>query len=207
VGECARLGQLAQVGLAVHAQLGGERVGLAVAGEVGEQAVRARLADAHRRGPAAVALLARVQVLEAGRVAPHQDQVHALLVLDLEVAHGVALLVDDPVAQALLAAALEIGGVDDEPQPVLGDRESADVVAGACVLVRLGGVAAAVAVRCRGGAHCFVSVAVGAGGGLVLVRLALGVDRAARDRRAPGQERDGRGEGGNPGGAGHDATS
>ena len=42
-----------------------------------------------------------MQVLEAGEVAAGEDQVHALLVRDVEVADGGAVLVDDPEAQGL----------------------------------------------------------------------------------------------------------
>ena len=40
-----------------------------------------------------------MQVLEAREVAADDDQVHAPLVLDVEVAHGLAALVDDPEAE------------------------------------------------------------------------------------------------------------
>ena len=71
--------------------------GLAADGEVGEHAVGAR-----RRGASTgtdqvpSGACGRVQVLEAGHVAPHDDEVHALGVLDVEVAHGPAAAVDDP---------------------------------------------------------------------------------------------------------------
>ena len=70
--------------------------GLAVDREVGEHAVGARVAQRHRDRPGAVAALGRVQVLEAGHVAAHDDEVHALGVLDVEVAHGLPAAVDDP---------------------------------------------------------------------------------------------------------------
>jgi hypothetical protein len=57
-----------------------------------------------------------VQVLKAGQVSPDDDQVHALGVLDLEVAHGVAGLADDAEAQVLGYAACQLGVVDDKAQ-------------------------------------------------------------------------------------------
>ena len=132
--------------------------------EVGEQPVGAGVVEAHRRAPAAVGGLLGVQVLEAGQVAPGEDQVHALLVLDVEVAHGLAARVVDPEAQRRFAAAAQLGVVDDDAQAVGGDREAAHGVGGVC------------------GGHL----------GVLLrgVFAGLGSDRAARDRRAAEQQRE-----------------
>ena len=69
-----------------------------------------------------------MQVLEAGEVAAGEDQVHALLVLDVEVADGLAALVDDAEAQLLGAAAAQLGLLDDDAQVAGGDAEAADRV-------------------------------------------------------------------------------
>ena len=96
-----RGGQRREVGGAVDAQVGGQRLRLAVVREVGEQPVGAGVVEAHRRRPGAVGRLLGVQVLEAGQVAAGDDQVHALRVLDVEVAHRLAALVDDPEGEPL----------------------------------------------------------------------------------------------------------
>ena len=99
-----------------------------------------------------------MQVLEAGQVAPGEDQVHALLVLDVEVADRGPVLVDDAEAQRLVAAARQLGPVDDEPQPALGDAEAADRVGGGGVALhgrgarlRVGAARLDRAARQRGG--------------------------------------------------------
>jgi hypothetical protein len=181
-------GQRAQIRGAVHPQVAGQRGRLAAMGEVGEEAVRARVGQPHRRGPHAVVVLARVQVLEAGQVAPGDDQVHALRVLHVEVADGPATAVDDAEAQRLGAVAAQLGGVDDQAQAVLGDRQAAH---------RIGGPVAGARLRCAGALRT-----VG-GGGLV----ALGIDEAAGQRARAEQQREHRGEAGEPGGDGHAVTA
>ncbi len=89
-------GELVRAHSAVDGQVVGERVRLAADREVGEHAVGARVAQRRRHRPRAVGGLRRVQVLEAGHVAAHDDQVHALGVLDVEVADGRAAAIDDP---------------------------------------------------------------------------------------------------------------
>ena len=102
---------------------------LAVALEVGEDAVGARFGQRDRRAPGAVGAERRVQVLEAATVAADDDQVHALLVRDLEVAHRAARVADGE-AQRGRGAARERGGGEREAQAVLGDGEAADRVGG-----------------------------------------------------------------------------
>ena len=68
-----------------------------------------------------------MQVLEAGPVAADDDQVHPLLVLDLEVAHG-AIGTVDREAQRGRAAARERGRGELQAQAVVGDGEAADRV-------------------------------------------------------------------------------
>jgi hypothetical protein len=53
-----------------------------------------------------------VQVLEAGQVAPHDDHVHALGVLDVEVAHGLAVA-GDPERQRLPPELERVAAVAD----------------------------------------------------------------------------------------------
>ena len=70
-------------------------------------------------------VLGRVQVLEAGHVAAHDDEVHALGVLDVEVAHGPAAAVDDPEGE-LERLALRRGAAGElERQALLADGEAA----------------------------------------------------------------------------------
>ena len=64
---------------------------------------------------------------------------HALGVLDVEVAHGRAALVDDPEREPLGAAAAQLRVLDDDAQAVRGAREPAHVVRGRAVrAARLG---------------------------------------------------------------------
>ncbi|MEJ7787260.1 MAG: hypothetical protein WKF96_20860 [Solirubrobacteraceae bacterium] len=67
-----------------------------------------------------------MQVLEAGQVTPGDDQVQALSVLDVEVAHGLTAAIHNPEAQILAAAAAQLGILDHQAQAVLGDRQAAD---------------------------------------------------------------------------------
>ena len=70
-------------------------------------------------------VLGRVQVLEAGHVAAHDDEVHALGVLDVEVAHGLAAAVDDPEGE-LERLALRGGAAGElERQALLADGQAA----------------------------------------------------------------------------------
>ena len=105
-----RRGERTQGSGAVDAQVAGKRRGRSVADEVGEDPVGARVVEPERRRPGSVVVHRGMQVLEAGEVAARDDQVHALLVLDVEVADGLAASVDDAKAQLLSAAALELGG-------------------------------------------------------------------------------------------------
>ena len=125
-----------------------------------------------------------MQVLEAGEVAAGEDQVHALLVRDVEVADRAAVLVDDPEAQGLGAAAPQLGLLDDDLQVVGGDGEPADGVG------RVGGV---------GGGHVVLRL-----GRACRRILAVRLDRRARERRAPEQQRERGHEGGDAkAGGGH----
>ena len=65
-----------------------------------------------------------MQVLEARQVAAGDDQVHALLVLDVEVAHAGAGLVDDPEREPLGTATAQLGILDHDAQAVLGHRQA-----------------------------------------------------------------------------------
>ena len=104
---------------------------------------------------------------------------HALLVLDVEVADGLAVVVDDAEAQRLRAAAAQLGVVHDQAQAVLGDREAAD--------------------RARGlvGGRVHVSC----GGRLVVA--GLGADRGARERGSAEDDGEDGEEGGELGGGVH----
>ena len=126
-------------------EVGAQRRALPAAREVREDPVRPGLVEPQRDAPAAVGGLRRVQVLEAGEVAPHHDQVHALVVGDVEVAHGL-VAGDDAEAQRRLDARLRRGGVDLEPQPVLGDRAGARDVGRRGVLAAVTRVGVGVAV-------------------------------------------------------------
>ena len=96
--------------------------------EVGEQAIGAGGGEPDARGPGAVGAQLGVEVLEAGQIAPGDDQVHALLVRDVEVAHRAAVRAGDPEAQRLGAAAVELRVGDDDPHAVLSDGEAANLV-------------------------------------------------------------------------------
>jgi len=136
-----------------------------------------------------------VQVLEAREIAPGDDQVHPLRVLDVEVANGPAALVDDAEADLLGAAAGEVGVVDDDTQPVVGDREPAHGVrAAAAGWRRVPAAGLGVAV-----------VAAGLGVGLLVrgrarvlgLRLAaarIGIDDLAGDQAGAEQQRQHAGE-------------
>jgi hypothetical protein len=176
-----------EVGVTVDAQVRGQREGLAAALEVGEQPVGPGLVELHVDRPAAVGRLRRVEVLEGVEVAPGDDEVHPLLVLDLEVLDGAAAAVDDAVRQALRAPAAQLGVVDDEAGTVLGDGQAADLLLlHAAVLA--GGLGAVT------------------GGRLGLVAT-VGVDGAAGEGGATeGQAEDGH-EPSEPGRGVHDATS
>ena len=109
----------------VDGEVVGERVGLLAHAEVGEHAVGARVGKRDGERPCAVGVLGRVQVLEAGHVAAHDDEVHALGVLDVEVAHGLSAAVDDPEGQ-LERLALRRGPARElERESLLADREAA----------------------------------------------------------------------------------
>ena len=90
------------------------------------------------RAPGPVGGHHRVQVLEAGQVAAGEDQVHALLVRDVEVAHGRAVVLDDPERERLLAAAAQLGLLDRDAQAAVGDREAVHLGLGARMLAARG---------------------------------------------------------------------
>ena len=129
LGDGGRGAQRGVVGDTVDGHVRGERVRLAVALEVREDAVRAGVGQRDRRAPGAIGAERRMQVLEAAPVAPDDDQVHALLVGDLEVAHRAVRPVDGETQRGRLAARKGRRG-EREPQAVLGDREAADRVGG-----------------------------------------------------------------------------
>ena len=99
-------------------------------------------------------------------------------------------LVDDAEAQLLGAAAAQLGLLDDDAQVAAGDGEAADGLCGG------GGV---------GRGHVIARF-VGPGRGVV----AVGLDRAARERRAAEegeqQGREGGEAGGDAGGVGHEGS-
>jgi hypothetical protein len=172
-------------------------VRLAVAREVGEEPVRAGVVQLHAGEPGAVALLTRMKVLEAREVAAGEDQVHALLVRDVEVAHRPAAGVHDAEREAFARASPQVRVVHDDAQAVLGHRESADrmLLAG----VTAPGVAARSGLGVAG-----LGSALGVRG---LRRVAVRVDGAAREggpARHQGEE--GR-ESGELRRSGHGATS
>ena len=67
-----------------------------------------------------------MNVLEGAAVAAHDDQVHALLVLDLEVAHGPAAGATNAEPENVRTAALEGGVLESERQPVVRDGKTPD---------------------------------------------------------------------------------
>ena len=64
-------------------------------------------------------------MLKAREIAPDDDHVHALGVLDDEVAHRLAAVVDDTKADLLVVRAAQLRGGYHEAQTVVGDREAA----------------------------------------------------------------------------------
>src|SRR5918992_6301889 len=104
-------------------QVGAERVGLAAAAEVGEDAMGAGAGEPERDGPAAVLRLLRVEVLEAAEVATHHDEMHAPGVFDVEVLHGGAPLVDDAEGELSLRGD-RVGIVDHEAEAAVGLGEA-----------------------------------------------------------------------------------
>ena len=66
-----------------------------------------------------------MQVLEAGHVAAHDDEVHALGVLDVEVAHGLPAAVGDPERQLEAPARLRGPPRELEREAVVADRQAA----------------------------------------------------------------------------------
>ena len=132
-----------------------------------------------------------MQVLEAGHVAAHDDEVHALGVLDVEVAHGLAAAVDDPEGQ-LERLALRRGAASElEREALLADREAAHRLRRHLLL------AVAIAV----GGH---RAHAGLGGSLGLA--GVDVDPAAGERGAGEDQRQHDGEPGEPGGDVHAVT-
>jgi hypothetical protein len=79
-----------------------------------------------------------VQVLEALAVAADDDQVHALLVLDGEVAHGPAVGARDAEAQRARAPAVELGLGELEREPAVRDGQAADRIGGGHLHLLLG---------------------------------------------------------------------
>jgi hypothetical protein len=71
-----------------------------------------------------------VQVLEAREVAPGDDQVHAPLVLEVELAHGLAVLADDAERERRRHAAPQLRLLDDEPEPSVRHRQAANRLGG-----------------------------------------------------------------------------
>jgi hypothetical protein len=78
-----------------------------------------------------------VYVLEAPAVAAGDDDVHALVVLDGEVAHRPAVGVRDAEAQRAGAAALELAIGELQREAAIRDGETADGVGGGLSRVAL----------------------------------------------------------------------
>ena len=96
-----------------------------------------------RGRPAAVGDLGRVQVLEVDQVAAHDDQVQPLGVLDVEVAHGAAALVEDPKSELESPAGrrhapshgkCEAIGADCKPLNCVGLHHHAHALHASCLL-------------------------------------------------------------------------
>ena len=128
-------------------------------------------------------------MLEAGQVAPDDDQVHPLLVRHVEVAHDRAVVVGDREAQRRAAPARQVGARHDQAQAVVGDREPADAVRA----VGARGVAVLVAGRVVVAAHRVAT----------LVRARRGVDGGTRQRGGGERQREHREEAGEPDGGAH----
>src|SRR4051794_2147090 len=119
-----------------------------------------------------------MEVLEARQVAAGEDHVHALGVLDVEVAHGVPAIVDDPEGERLVAAAAQLRVLDDEAEPVAGTGEAAPLAPRAVT------------------GHRLVVATAGAGRRLAGPRLRAG--RRPYERAGGEHEREGGAEHGEP---------
>ena len=64
-----------------------------------------------------------MKVLKAAEVASNDDQVHAALVLDVEVLDGRTGSVDDAKADRCVCSRLDPGLIQDQPEPALGDGQ------------------------------------------------------------------------------------
>ncbi len=92
-------------------------------------------------------LLLGVQVLKAGQVAAGDDEVHPLLVLDVEVAHRPATVVDDPEADRHPSGPAQRGILEDEAQAVFGHPQPAHGMLGAGLVMRVRGGGRVIAFR------------------------------------------------------------
>jgi hypothetical protein len=122
-----------------------------------------------------------VQVLKARHVAPHDDEVHAPGVLDVEVAHGAPAAVDDAEGERERPARGRGGAREPEVQPAVAHGEPAD----------------ALRAHRRAGAH---RVHRGLGG---RGPAPMDVDAAARERGCGEDEGQDGGEPGESGGRAH----
>lgn len=88
--------------------------------EVREDAVLAWLRQDDRGRPRPIGGHLRVNVLKAGEVAPHHDQVHLALVLGLEVGERAAILADDPESQHGSLAEREVSAMELNAEARIG---------------------------------------------------------------------------------------
>jgi hypothetical protein len=95
-----------------------------------------------------------MEMLEAGQVVARDDEVHALLVLHLEVAHRPAVLGDDLEAQLPRLARREVRRRERECQAICaGGKATHRIGLGRLVVCRHLGVVAAVVVECLSHEH------------------------------------------------------
>ncbi len=182
LGRGGRRGERLRASGAVDGQVRREGARLAGGREVGVHAVGAGVGEGDGHGPAAVGALDRVDVLEAGQVAAHDDHVHALGVLDVEVLDGVPVAVGDAEGELEGLVCVRRGAGELERIAVLGDGQAADGLR----------------------RHRLHAV-----GGVLVVRGLAGTDvhAAAGERRAAEGEHEDRGEAGQAGGDAHASSA
>jgi hypothetical protein len=131
-------------------------------------------------------------MLEPDEIAANDDQVHAPLVFDVEVADGVPRVVDNLKAQLLLGTAGEFVLVKNQAKATLGNRETAHWVD---------------AFRCQLGAVVIgIAVALARFVGGTVVISAVRVDGLADSNRPAKDDGENRREGRDPAGTAHGRT-
>lgn len=152
-------------------QVGPQRVGTAVDGDVGKGPVDSWVYQGERRGPGAVGSHRGVEVLEPGQVPAHDHQVQGYPALfGVEVRHRLLVGAEDAEREGLLLAGGEDRLIDDEAQVTLGHGQPTG---------RLTGHAHAV-----GHAHAGNAVAFGATAGGNAAGVTSPVIHGAARRRA-----------------------